>query len=263
MSAKFYDANYAIEVSLLNKALQHKSPSELLLYNIKRCKKLRSQAESPDPAGLSQMELSHWQSNRLARTHADLRESPRYKLATEFFLSDLYGAKDFSRRDNDLERSYPMIITVLPANAIYAVAMAVELDALSLELDGLLLKILSEELNVTTEAALTEESYAEAYRRSDNYNTRKYQIELIRILGQDLDVVVSKPFIYAALCLARTPAQLAGFGELQDFLERGFRAFRHMQGADEFLDNIVGREMRVLDRIYARHVQPFNLTVPD
>jgi hypothetical protein len=184
-------------------------------------------------------------------------------LATEFFLSDLYGAKDFSRRDNDLERSYPMIITVLPANAIYAVAMAVELDALSLELDGLMSRILSEELGVNTEAELTEEAYAEAYRRSDNYNQRKYQIELIRILGQDLDIVVSKPFIYAALCLAKTPAQLAGFGELQDFLERGFRAFRHMHGADEFLNTIVSREMRILNRIYARHPKPFDLRFPD
>lgn len=247
----------------MTKELQHKSPSELLLYNIKRCKKLRNQEDLEDAPGLSQMELSHWQSNRLARTHADLRESPRYKLATEFFLSDLYGAKDFSRRDNDLERSYPMIITVLPVNAIYAVAMAVELDALSLELDGLMSRILSEELNVNTEAELTEEAYAEAYRRSDNYNQRKYQIELIRILGQDLDIVVAKPFIYAALCLARTPAQLAGFGELQDFLERGFRAFRHMQGAEEFLNTIVRQEMRILNRIYARHPKPFDLRVPD
>ena len=142
----------------MTKELQHKSPSELLLYNIKRCKKLRNQEDLDVVPGLSQMELSHWQSNRLARTHADLRESPRYKLATEFFLSDLYGAKDFSRRDNDLERSYPMIITVLPANAIYAVAMAVELDALSLELDGLMSRILSEELDVNTEAELTEEA---------------------------------------------------------------------------------------------------------
>jgi hypothetical protein len=246
----------------MTKELQHKSPSELLLYNIKRCKNLRNEEELDVP-GLRRMELSHWQSNRLARTHTDLRESKRHKLAIEFFLSDLYGAKDFSRRDSDLERSYPMIITVLPVNAIYAVAMAMELDALSLELDSTLSRILSEELGVNKEADLTEEAYAEAYRRSDNYNQRKYQIELIRILGEDLDIVVSKPFIYAALCLARTPAQLAGFGELQDFLERGFRAFRHMRGAEEFLNTIVSREMRILDRIYARHPQPFNLDIPD
>lgn len=242
--------------------IQHKSPAELLLHNIRRCKKLRGQKE-PEESGLRQRELNHWQSDRLARTHADLRASPRYKLATEFFLSDLYGPKDFSRRDYDLERSYPMIITVLPANAIYAVAMAVELDALSLELDRTLSHILSSELKIKNETELTEDAYAEAYRRSDNYNQRKYQIELIRILGEDLDVVVAKPFIYAALCLARTPAQLAGFGELQDFLERGFRAFRHMQGADEFLDLIVGRETRILNRIYARHPSPFNLELPD
>ena len=57
----------------------------------------------------------------------------------------------------------------------------------------------------------------------------------------------------------RRPARLAGFGELQDFLERGFRAFRHMEDASEFLDTIERRETQILDRIYARHPHPFDL----
>jgi hypothetical protein len=46
---------------------------------------------------------------------------------------------------------------------------------------------------------------------------------------------------------------------LQDFLERGFKAFHHMQGADEFLDTIVRRETQILDRIYTSHPHPFAL----
>ncbi len=65
--------------------------------------------------------------------------------------------------------------------------------------------------------------------------------------------------IYAALRLARRPAQIAGLHELQDFLERGFRAYRHMNGAGEFLDAVETRETRILERIYARDPKPFRL----
>lgn len=235
--------------------------AELLHYQMKRNRKLREQRETVPRLDLEWYQLSQWQSDRLARTHADLLKSPRYGLATEFFLSDLYAPKDFSRRDSDLERSYPMIITILPGQAIYAVALAVELNVLSHEMDEKMLSILCKELGVKEH--ITETLYAEAYRRCDNYKQRQRQIQLIRVLGEDLDGVVAKPFIYSALRLARTPAQLSGFGELQDFLERGFRAFRHMKGAKEFLETIYSRETRILDRIYAHHPDPFNLRIAD
>ena len=57
--------------------------------------------------------------------------------------------------------------------------------------------------------------------------------------------------------MLKIPARLAGFSALQDFLDRGFKAFHHMQGADEFLDTIVGRETPILDRIYESHPHPF------
>jgi len=241
-----------------------KKPEDLLLYNLQRCKKLRKeQQDNLHPNALSHTELSEWQSERLARTHANLLESSRYHAATRFFLTDLYAPRDFSHRDHDLERSYPMIITVLPMNAVYAVALATELDSLSMELDGELIRVLSKELNIRKKSQLTEETYAEGYRLCNNYERRKHQIELIRILGEDLELVVAKPFIYTALKMARIPAKLSGFGELQDFLERGFKAFHNMGKADEFLDFIVGRELRILDRIYACHPQPFNLAIPD
>ena len=50
--------------------------------------------------------------------------------------------------------------------------------------------------------------------------------------------------------LARRPAHLAGFGALHDFLEAGFKSFRHMGGAEEFLHRIVTRERHILDSIY-------------
>lgn len=76
-------------------------------------------------------------------------------------------------------------------------------------------------------------------------------------LGEDLDAIVFKPLVYNTVRMLRIPTRLAGFGALQDFLDRGFQAFHHMQGADEFIATIVERETRILDRIHASCPKPF------
>ena len=50
--------------------------------------------------------------------------------------------------------------------------------------------------------------------------------------------------------MMRGPAQLAGLGELQSFLERGFTAFRSMRSAQAFLDTIIERERALSARLF-------------
>ncbi len=111
--------------------------AELLWQEIERTKAYREGHGADSRLAPAMKLLNAWQAERLARTYADLRVDPRYKPATEFFLSDLYGPKDFT--------------------------------------------------------------------------------------------------------------------------ERGFRAYRHMNGAKEFLDAVETRETRILERIYARDPKPFRL----
>ena len=66
--------------------------------------------------------------------------------------------------------------------------------------------------------------------------------------------------IYTLIRMAHGPAHLAGFGALHDFLEDGFRAFRAMHGAEEFLQAIEDRETRIMERIFAGDPAPFRLT---
>ena len=54
----------------------------------------------------------------------------------------------------------------------------------------------------------------------------------------------------------RKPAILAGLGELQDFLERGYAAFLDMGGAEEFLGLVVSRERAVLEALFAGDDSP-------
>jgi len=234
--------------------------TQFLLQQIRRAKELRL-AHAARPEGAAQrLLLREWQARRLARTHEDLLRHPEYRAAAEFFLSDLYGPQDTTKRDVELERIYPTMVIMLPATALHSVGLAVELDALSEELDAVLLDVLVQQRGVRDE--ITEGEYVEAYRRCDNYALRRHQIELVRNVGDDLALLVGKPMVYMILHAMRAPAKVAGFGELQDFLERGFNAFRKMSDPRPFLDAIQMRETQVLERIQAGHPRPFDLDAP-
>jgi hypothetical protein len=199
--------------------------------------------------------LRRWQAQRLARTYADLAADPRYAPAAAFFLSDIYGERDFTERDREVRRAYPVIEKTLPKAALTPIERAMELHDLSVELDKALCGKLAE---LGVKDRITEAAYAEGYRRCRNRAQRLQQIELLVAAGSDLDKVVKKPLVRRMLILARRPARMAGFGELQDFLERGFDAFRHMDGAAEFLKTIETREKRILERLFAGEPRPFD-----
>jgi len=216
--------------------------------HLRKLKTLRGPG-TEQPPRLS--ELKAWQSKRLAKTYADLASQPRYTAATTFFLEDLYGPKDFSARDTELLRIVPVMERILPESAVQTAALAVELEALSEDLDHRLARALAP-------GPLDETSYGDAYRRSATRAERMRQIELIEGVGQRLDALVKKPLIAGTLKLMRKPAHLAGLGDLQDFLEQGFGAFKTMNGSDEFLAVLRRREVAIMDRLFSGASKPFS-----
>jgi hypothetical protein len=249
------DRNSRLEGHMATSPAGEKMTGDFLLRQIRRAKELRlAHAASPDRAA-KRLLLRQWQMARLANTYADLLEGRDTRAAAEFFLNELYGVKDTSKRDDAMERIYPMMQKMLPQAALHSIGLALELDALSEELDAELLDVLGGQLS--TGEKLTEDVYVEAFRRCNNYDLRKRQIELVTRIGSDLAVMVKKPLLSRSLRAMRMPARVAGFGELQTFLERGFAAFRSVADPKAFLGTIERRETRILDRIYSREAEPF------
>jgi hypothetical protein len=204
-----------------------------------------------DPAAAARLaELQKWQSSRLLQSHADLRANPRYRQAVEFFFNELYNGGDPRGRDRDVMRVQRVMEKLLPREALAALCLAVELEVLSQELDVDVVR----ELPAGPIAA---ETYAEGYRRAGRRPDRERQIELLGVIGSYLDRVVRKPVIRGLVRFARGPAHAAGFGTLQEFLERGLDAFETMHGADEFLANIRDRELRAMERVFSGASDPF------
>ncbi len=217
-----------------------------LLEQLERAADLRaSTARDPRMAHGRQV-LRGWQAQSLARRHADLLESPRFGATASYFLTDIYGPKDLSRHEAGVRRVVPIMKKVLPAAGLETVADALELNTLSETLDAAMVEALGAAVERLDRAA-----YGRAYRDVGRRPDRERQIDLIEHLGRSLDHLTQQPFVGKALSLMRKPAILAGLGELQKFLERGYAAFLQMGGANEFLDIIASRERAVLEALFA------------
>jgi hypothetical protein len=205
-----------------------------------------------DPARAARLhELQRWQSARLMKSHADLRATPRYRQAVEFFFDELYGGGDPRGRDRDLARVQRVMERLLPKPALEAMCLAIELEVLAQDLDADVVRALPP-------GPITVANYARAYRGAGRTADRERQIELLGVIGGYLDGVVRKPFVHGLVRLARGPAHAAGFGVLQEFLERGLNAFLAMDGADEFLAIIRDRETLYMRRMLDGRDDPFD-----
>jgi hypothetical protein len=234
---------------------EKRAPRGELARLLRQNAELRDVFASDGQANRRLAELQRWQSRRLLRSHSDLRASPRYRKAIEFFFEDLYGGGDPRARDRDLARVQHVMERLLPRKALRALCLAIDLEVLSQQLDA-------EVVARLPPGPITVESYAEGYRRAARATDRARQIELIGVIGRYLDAVAHKPFVHGLVRLARGPAHAAGFGALQDLLERGLDAFEAMDGSEEFLAIIRDREIRSMKRILSRTPDPFEFGEP-
>lgn len=176
-----------------------------------------------------------FQHSRFARTYSDLLNDKRYAKAANFFLEDLYGPADFSERDRQFARVVPSLVRLFPPDIVATVLDLAALHALSERLD-------SEMAAFLAGASVESQAYAEAWRAVGQPQARERQIALMMSIGSALDRYTRRPLLRHSLRLMRRPAQAAGLGALQRFLEAGFDTFRSLGGAKQFLATIEKRE---------------------
>jgi hypothetical protein len=210
---------------------------------IEQLTQLQARASAQPALAQRLQELRAWQAARLARTYEDVRRDPQLAQAAEFFLNDVYGPQDFARRNLELTRAWNYFKRTLPATVLTVLAQAIELETLTSELDHAMVTQLPP-------GPIDGESYAVAYRAVGRADARAHQIDLIEGIGEVLSRVVRRRWIAIALRAAHAPAHAAGFGVLQDFLERGFAGFRQMQDPERLLRIIQEREGALMQALF-------------
>jgi hypothetical protein len=197
-----------------------------------------------DPALEARVQaLKAYQQRRFAQTYTDLLANPRYEAATRFFLQELYGPDDFRQRDAQFARVIPTLTRLFPEEVVDTVARLARLHALSERLDTRLADHL-------LSPVITPAEYGIAWRACGEPASREQQIALTMAVGEALDKLTRKPLLRQTLRLMRGPAQMAGLGALQRFLETGFDTFRAMRGAGEFLATVKQREQALAQALF-------------
>jgi len=193
--------------------------------------------------------LKQWQIKRLRATYADFLATDRYRAAAEFFLEELYGSQDVNQRDAEAQKVAPKLASLLPARAVDALLLAVQLEEMAEQFDI--------EMARTIELPITDKIYAEAYRATGTQAERVRQIELAERIGKALQKLAKIPMLSTMLHMMKAPAAMWGLSHLHRFLQRGFDAFVGMKGAGEFLQTTNRRELAINERLFAGDPDPF------
>lgn len=189
--------------------------------------------------------LKAYQQQRFRHTYADLLADPRYAPAARFFLEELYGPEDFSRRDAQFTRIVGPLVRLFPRDIVATVEQLAALHALSEQLDTAMAG------HAHDTQAWSRARYVQAWQAVGQPEARQRQVSLLLDAGASLDHLTRNPLVRHSLRAMRGPAKAAGLGELQAFLESGFDTFRQMRGAQPFLQWVRSRETALCERLFA------------
>ncbi|MGP1681834.1 MAG: FFLEELY motif protein [Giesbergeria sp.] len=224
--------------------------AENIRQSIARVTELRARQAASLPLATAVRDVKQFQSRRFMGSYADLMRDPTVRPATTFFLDELYSPGDFSARDAQFVRIAGTLQTVFPRPIIHTALTLALLHALTEEMDHAM-----GQAWLAQDAALHEAArYVRAWRSVGRAEARRQQLAWVMELGQDLTRFTRTPGLRLLLRTMRRPAQAAGMGALQHFLEMGFDTFGALakkRGAVEgFLDTVRERETRLMDLLF-------------
>lgn len=204
-----------------------------------------------DPAlGAAVGSVKSLQARRFRGTYADLMDSPSFGPAARFFLEELYSDTDYTDRDLQFGRIAGTLQTMFPQPVVNtAVALAV-LHAQTEELD----QDMGRAWLAHADAAHESARYTAAWRTVGLRHARQQQLQRVLAMGADLARLTRTPGLRMMLRMMRGPANAAGMGALQRFLEAGFDTFgqlaRQRGGVEQFLATIEQRERALMDQMF-------------
>jgi hypothetical protein len=214
---------------------------------------LRVQSRSDASLATAIRAVKRFQARRFSVTYRDLLSSTRFKMAAGFFMSELYGDRDFERRDAQFARIAGALQRLLPASTQATAVTLAQLHFQTERLDHLMGIAMAS--NSVVEEVNTSQ-YVASWRLVGRRNDRLEQLNLVLSLGRDLAQQIHVPGLRTLLHAMRLPAAAAGLMETQRFLQTGFDAFQtlehHDPGAAEFLSHIDQRESRIIEALFDR-----------
>lgn len=222
---------------------------DIIREAVARIEQLRATAANTPQLAQAVSDIKAFQARRFTGTYFDLLQTKQYKPATLFFLEELYSEKDYSERDAQFSRIAGTLERLFPKQVVQTAVALAQLHSLTEELD---LAMAQSWLDSAEKNDI--KRYITAWRSVGRRQDRTAQLNGALSVGQELVVLTRTPGLRMALKMMRRPANLAGMGALQHFLESGFDTFAGMgnqpDGTDFFLNTVQQRESALIDAMF-------------
>jgi hypothetical protein len=221
---------------------------------VARVELLREAASDSPSLAQAVSDIKAFQARRFTGTYFDLLQTRQYKPATLFFLDELYSEKDYSERDAQFSRIAGTLERLFPKQVVQTAVVLAQLHSLTEELDLAMGKCWLEDTGGSDV-----NRYICAWRKVGRRQDRDAQLSGALNVGQELVILTRTPGLRMALRMMRRPANLAGMGALQHFLESGFDTFAGMgkqpDGTDFFLSTVQKRESALLEKLFDASIE--------
>lgn len=219
--------------------------AEAIRLQLARVQHLR-EATQQGPLLAALKSVKSLQASRFKGTYADFLRDPGYAPATQFFLDELYGEHDFAERDQQFGRIAGAIERLFPEAVGQLAVDLAETHALTETLDHQM----AEHWASAPAGLSPEANYTRCWRLTGLPADRARQLAVVEHMGAELQRLTRMKSLLFALKMMRQPAQAAGLGALQQFLERGFLAFAHMRDASRLMGAIAERESAWIEQLF-------------
>lgn len=220
-------------------------PAEQIRRHLQRVFALRQQAGTAGSVDAVRT-IKRLQAQRFRSTYADFLAQPSSAPAVRFFLEELYGEHDFTRRDMQFERIAVALERMFPPAVNQLAVDLTETHALTEMLDH----HMAEHWQQLDEGLKPAERYVLSWRLCASRGDRLRQLTVVQHMGRELQRITRMKSLRLALRMMRNPAKLAGLDALQHFLESGFDSFASLGDAGPFITAIQTRESRWIDELF-------------
>lgn len=193
-------------------------------------------------------EVQALQRIRIQRTHSELFEQPKNKPMADYFLTQLYGGKEFKLLAVQLARILPKaqkLESLIKESALQTGSMAIQAAVLAIELDLHLAQWL-----IAHDLPATEKNVMLAYSTIDKADERRNQIKGLKEVCYRTDKYLNSFFLQKAFQLAKSTVYHLNYQLLYDFVESGFAAIKPLDSVGSFIDPFCARELMIIDRIH-------------
>ncbi|MET0310443.1 MAG: hypothetical protein ABW051_00185 [Burkholderiaceae bacterium] len=212
---------------------------------MQRVDRLRQEGLAAPGLAAAIAEVKRFQARRFAATYGDLLASAEYQPAARFFLDELYSDKDYAQRDAQFARIAGAMQRAFPRQVVATAVALAELHALTEELDHAMGAAW-----LAQPAAGEAGRYAAAWCAVGRRDARGKQLDVVLVIGGELEKLTRTPGLRLMLKMMRGPAAASGLSSLQRFLEAGFDTFAGMREPRVFLRTIEERERALIARLF-------------